>query len=432
MTTEQQKIIIDPFSQADEGISRKFGGTGLGLAICSDIIKLMNSEIELVSNLNEGSEFSFTLDLKVDKFENKDKLLEKNLKFLLYCSEGNNEKLRANIQSHINKIGYVSDYNSEDNKIGDVLFCCGMDNLDLVINEFKKENSDSLIIYIGNSKNIIDRQIKECINHYIDLPIYGSKIYNIIMDNSNLHKEVLKKSSNMYKFDGKILVVEDNPNNQKLIEILLEKFGLEVVIVANGEEAIKSYKQDKFDLILMDINMPIMDGISATKEIREIENEHYKIPIVALTANSIAGDKEKYLDQGMDDYLSKPIEFDKLVNILKKYLLADESHKTKLQKITSSNISKKLLIPKEISEMLITNFKNKILKDMEELNLLITNQDSIGLKEKAYDIKNSCLNMNLIMATDILEKIEESSLSNEELISEFNNLNKIILFTCDL
>ena len=69
---------------------------------------------------------------------------------------------------------------------------------------------------------------------------------------------------------------------------------------------------------------------------------------------------------------------------------------------------------------------------LKELNLLITNQDSIGLKEKAYDIKNSCLNMNLIMATDILEKIEESSLSNEELISEFNNLNKIILFTCDL
>ncbi|MDD2895271.1 MAG: response regulator [Aliarcobacter sp.] len=432
MTPEQQKIIFDPFSQADEGISRKFGGTGLGLAICSDIIKLMNSEIELVSNLNEGSEFSFTLDLKIDKFENKDKLLEKSLKFLLYCSEGNNEKLRANIQSHINKIGFVSDYNSQDNKIGDVLFCCGIDNLNLVIKEFKKENSNSLIIYIGNSKNIVDIQIKDYINHYIDLPIYGSKIYNIIMDNSNLHKEVLKKSSNREKFDGKILVAEDNPNNQKLIDILLGKLGLQVVLVANGEEAIEKYKQEKFDLILMDINMPIMDGVNATKEIRKIENDYYKIPIVALTANSIAGDKEKYLNQGMDDYLSKPIEFDKLVNLLKKYLLANEFYEIQLQKITSSNISKKLLIPKEISEMLITDFKNKILKDMEELNLLIINQDSIALKQKAYDIKNSCLNMDLVMATEILEKIEESSLNNEELINEFNNLNKIILFTCDL
>ncbi|MDD2886934.1 MAG: response regulator [Aliarcobacter sp.] len=432
MTPEQQKIIFNPFSQADEGISRKFGGTGLGLAICSDIIKLMNSKIELVSNLNEGSEFSFTLDLKVDKFENTDKLLEKSLKFLLYCSEGNNEKLRANIQSHINKIGFVSDYNSQDNRIGDILFCCGMDNLNSVIKEFKKENSDSLIIYIGNSKNIVDLQIKDYINHYIDLPIYGSKIYNIIMDNSNLHKEVLKKSTNVEKFDGKILVAEDNPNNQKLIDILLEKLGLQVAIVANGEEAVEKYKQDKFDLILMDINMPIMDGLNATKEIRKIENEYYKIPIVALTANSIAGDKEKYLNQGMDDYLSKPIEFDKLVNILKKYLLSNEFHKIELQKITSNNISEKLLIPKEISEVLIKNFKNKILKDMEELNLLIINQDSVGLKQKAYDIKNSCLNMDLTMAIEILEKIEESSLNTEELISEFNNLNKIILFSCDL
>ena len=432
MTPEQQKVIFNPFSQADEGISRKFGGTGLGLAICSDIIKLMNSKIELVSNINEGSEFSFTLDLKIDKFENKDKLLEKSLKFLLYCSEGNNEKLRANIQSHINKIGFVSDYNSQDNRRGDVLFCCGMDNLNPIIKEFKKENSDSLIIYIGNSKNIVDTQIKDYINHYIDLPIYGSKIYNIIMDNSNLHKEVLKKSTNVEQFDGKILVAEDNPNNQKLIQILLEKLGLQVVIVANGEESIDKYKQEKFDLILMDINMPIMDGLNATKEIRNIENEYYKIPIVALTANSIAGDKEKYLNQGMDDYLSKPIEFDKLVNILKKYLLSNESQKIELQKITSSNISEKLLIPKEISEMLIKNFKNKILKDMEELNLLIINQDDAALKQKAYDIKNSCLNMDLTMAIEILERIEKSSLNKEELISEFNNLNKIILFSCDL
>ncbi len=432
MTPEQQKVIFNPFSQADEGISRKFGGTGLGLAICSDIIKLMNSKIELVSNINEGSEFSFTLDLKIDKFENKDKLLEKSLKFLLYCSEGNNEKLRANIQSHINKIGFVSDYNSQDNRTGDVLFCCGMDNLNPIIKEFKKENSDSLIIYIGNSKNIVDTQIKDYINHYIDLPIYGSKIYNIIMDNSNLHKEVLKKSTNVEQFNGKILVAEDNPNNQKLIQILLEKLGLQVVIVANGEESIDKYKQEKFDLILMDINMPIMDGLNATKEIRNIENEYYKIPIVALTANSIAGDKEKYLNQGMDDYLSKPIEFDKLVNILKKYLLSNESQKIELQKITSSNISEKLLIPKEISEMLIKNFKNKILKDMEELNLLIINQDDEALKQKAYDIKNSCLNMDLTMAIEILERIEKSSLNKEELISEFNNLNKIILFSCDL
>ena len=100
ITQEQQQLIFKPFSQADDGISRKYGGTGLGLTISSDIVKLMNSRIEVVSNVNEGSEFSFVLDLKIDKLNNENKSLNKNLKILLHCSDGNNDKLRENIKSH--------------------------------------------------------------------------------------------------------------------------------------------------------------------------------------------------------------------------------------------------------------------------------------------------------------------------------------------
>ena len=317
MTSEQQKVIFNPFSQADDGISRKYGGTGLGLSICSDIIKLMNSEIELKSIPNEGSEFSFVLDFKVDKFKNEQKTLDTNLKILLHCSDGNNDKLRQNIQNHIGKIGIISDY-SDGNKKGDILFCCGMNNLDNVIEEFKNENNKSLIIYVGDSSNITNNKIKEEINHYLELPIYGSKIYNILVEHTDINKHVIKKSKNVQKFVGKVLVAEDNPNNQKLIEILLSKIGVQTIIVPNGEEAVESYKKEKYDIILMDINMPIMDGITATKIIKDLEDTNYKIPIVALTANSIAGDKEKYLSQGMDDYLSKPIEFDKMVSIFGK------------------------------------------------------------------------------------------------------------------
>ena len=327
ITQEQQQLIFKPFSQADDGISRKYGGTGLGLTISSDIVKLMNSRIEVVSNVNEGSEFSFVLDLKIDKLNNENKSLNKNLKILLHCSDGNNDKLRENIKNHINKIGQISDYN-EQNKLGDILFCCGMNNLETVIKEFKNKNNKSLIIYVGENKNILDEKTKDLIDHYLELPIYGSKIYNILTEHPNIHSEVIKKSSNIKKFEGRVLVAEDNPNNQKLIELLLQKIGIKAVIVSDGQEAVESYKKDKYDLILMDINMPVMDGITATKLIKELECDNYHIPIIALTANSIAGDKEKYLEQGMNDYLSKPIEFDKLIAVLEKYLLNEKEEIT--------------------------------------------------------------------------------------------------------
>ena len=323
MTSEQQKVIFNPFSQADDGISRKYGGTGLGLAICSDIAKLMNSEIELNSIPNEGSEFSFTIDFKIDKLKNEQKIVDENLKILLYCSDGNNDNLRQNIQNHVSKIGIISDY-SDENKKGDILFCCGINNLDLVIEEFKTQNTKSQIIYVGDSSNITNNKIKEEINHYLELPIYGLKIYNILVQNTDIHKNIVKKSMEEQKFDGKILVAEDNPNNQKLLEILLTKMGIQTVIVSNGEEAVECYKKDKYDMILMDINMPIMDGITATKLIKDLEKDNYKIPIIALTANSIAGDEEKYLAQGMNNYLSKPINVTKLKELISIYLFSDE------------------------------------------------------------------------------------------------------------
>jgi PAS domain S-box-containing protein len=434
MSQEQQKIVFNPFSQADDGISRKYGGTGLGLSICSDIIKLMHSRIELVSELNEGSEFSFNLDCEIDKFENDKKTLDNNFKFLLYCSEGNNDRLRANIENHINKLGQVFDYN-ENHKNADILFCCGNKNLESVLKEFKQNNEKSFVIFVGDENSVNDVASKKHINHYLGLPIYGSKLFNIISENLKLNSIVIKKASvESVKFNGKVLVAEDNLNNQKLIQILLNKLGLNPIIVSNGQEALDIYKKEKFDLIFMDINMPIMDGISATKYIREFEKElDYITPIIALTANSIAGDKEKYLAQGMTDYLAKPIEFNILVNILEKYFKNDSLKEMSLNKVDINSISKKLQLPYEISEKLYLKFKEVILSDLEQLDYFIKNGNTDNINQKLYYIKNSCLNIDLQDAVEILEKMQNQLLDNHNnLMEEFNKLNKIISHACDL
>jgi CheY-like chemotaxis protein len=124
------------------------------------------------------------------------------------------------------------------------------------------------------------------------------------------------------KFNGKkVLIVEDYFINQEVIQDILEMLECEVEIAENGQEAVKMYQKNKYDLILMDIQMPILDGYSATKEIRDFEKlEGLYTPIVALTANALVGDKEKCLGAGMDDYISKPIEFSKIEEILDKHI----------------------------------------------------------------------------------------------------------------
>ena len=140
---------------------------------------------------------------------------------------------------------------------------------------------------------------------------------DVINQNPIIKTEEIQDS----RYSGKILVAEDNTNNQLLIALVLEEFGLDVVIVDNGKMALDEIKKEKFDLIFLDINMPVMDGVEALKHIKIHEQKlSIKTPIIALTANSIKGDKEKYLKYGMDDYLSKPIRNVELSKILKQYL----------------------------------------------------------------------------------------------------------------
>ena len=416
ITKEQQNIIFNPFSQADNGISRKYGGTGLGLSICADIVRLMNSNIILDSKENEGSEFSFVLEFEVVKSRLSKSIFSNDIRFLFYTSNKECE-IRDNIQAHIKKLGQVEEYN-EINKNSDILFCSGIENLDIVLPKFKKDNPNSLIIYIGIEKNL-NMQVKEYIDSYISLPLYGSKLFNTVSEKLNLNNKLIKESENEFQdFKGKILIAEDNSNNQKLMEILLSKLGIDFTIVHNGLEAVEKYINDKYDLILMDINMPVMDGITATKEIRNLENIYYKIPIIALTANSIAGDKEKYLAEGMDEYLSKPLEFNKLKSMLNKYLMHNsiieksenlynlEKEKKRFINYKKEDAISQLGLNESIIDLLLNNFFLTLDNDLENLEKAIESKDQDKTAQAAHYLKGSCLNLAMNNAAEVLQDIE--------------------------
>src|SRR5574344_1388457 len=424
MTSEQLKLIFKPFSQADSGISRKFGGTGLGLSICSDIIKKMGSKIEVNSIYKKGSEFSFKLEFETIPKEDSSKI-KSNIDFAIYSANPNIIKIKNITKNYLEKIGNVFDFSEDIDKKASLLFCFGGDELASFLQIFTTKNPNGKIVYVGDKTRLSPFTLL-MIDYIIELPIYGSKIYNIVAQNFNLHCSVIDTSKNDKEFKADVLVAEDNPNNQKLIEILLKKVGINPVIVSNGKDAVEEYKKREFDLILMDVNMPILDGISAMKQIKILEQRvnTKKTPIVALTANSIAGDKERYLQQGMDGYLSKPIEFEKLLSILGEFLKKQSSkneiknnfdviENKQISKYNKQDAMKQLSLDESTVDMLLDNLFLTLDSDIKNLQEAIDDKNSEQIVKFSHYIKGACSSLAMNEASLILEDIEKKALKGE-------------------
>ena len=248
-------------------------------------------------------------------------------------------------------------------------------------------------------------------------------------------KKKKKSTSATSSFNANILVAEDNPANQELIKYILESLGVTFTIASNGKEAVDLFiEKNNFDLILMDINMPLLDGISAFKQITayEKENNLKHTPVSALTANAIKGDKEKFLELGMDYYLSKPIDINNLKEFFSIFLenkeedtenTKEEIKQDNIEKVSAASVAKNLGLPEAIGEKLLNKFKADIIKDLDELQAFIEEENHKEIKQKAHYIKNSCLNIGLSLAVNILQELESNSSSQKKTL--LNNFNKL-------
>jgi len=426
ISKEQKELVFKPFQQADEKISKKFGGTGLGLTISNDIVKLMNSKIYINSNIGKGSEFLLTLDLEVLQYTNEEKKNDKIITFVL-CNGKNGEYLDVSLALYLKEHGNVSNINDQTDTYADMLFCFNSKDFD-DINRFKAVNNKLFVVYAGDENNLNFKDILK-IDYFLDLPIYRSKISNLILDAFNLNKTIPAKTNEIKKLNVKILLAEDNLNNQKLMCVLLNKIGAVCTIAEDGYEAITLYKDNKFDLVLMDINMPHLDGLAATKRIIEAQKNEslYKAPIIALTANSVSGDKERYLAHGMDDYMSKPVKFDELYKTIEKYTQNDIANLEEHSNEEHQNIEKQIAEnPNEVStheykkidavkqlgldeatiDMLIDDFFLTLDNDIEKIQKAIDSKNANDIQASAHYLKSSCLNLAMNNEANILQDIE--------------------------
>ena len=346
---EKQAKIFENFSQVDSSTTRKYGGTGLGLSICKQLAELMGGKIWVESEINKGSTFHFTLPFvvieKPEGSEEKVELMEiKNLRVLIVDDNYTNRLILREIIYHwgalpkeaedgfsaLKELQFAIDRKKPYQLILSDKNMPEMDGFELIkrireIPEYKKVP----VIILSSSREEVDlKKIKELnISGFILKPIRRSSLYNAIL------KAILKETSNrvVQKYDigpaikdklFNILLAEDNLINQKLTIRLLEKQGWKISVANNGKEVLNLFNKNKFDFILMDVQMPEMDGIEATREIRKKEKETGKhIPIIALTANAFKEDKKKCLEAGMDEYATKPIKINELFSIIEKIFI---------------------------------------------------------------------------------------------------------------
>ena len=342
------KNIFDPFHQADASTSRQYGGTGLGLSICKQLSELMGGEIWVESELGRGSQFHFTMWFnKAEDSEAKQIVpaLLQNKRAVICDDDKNNltmlQRILADAGMTVTAFGSGKDVLTELNKdIESSIFDIGLLDVRMPVmsgyelaRQIRSSTFSNMPLVALSSDNIGSAKRSEGagFNGFLPKPIDRKKLLNMISQllgvqqdaKYKLPDEILTQYSLIenQKNAISILLAEDNPVNQKLVIKLLTKAGYNVEVVNNGREAVDKYvaEPNKYDIIFMDIQMPVLNGIEATTLLRE--QGFKQLPIIAMTANAMKGDREKFLALGMDDYIAKPIKRELIFKVLNEYAL---------------------------------------------------------------------------------------------------------------
>ena len=335
MTDEQLSKLFQPFSQVNQNINRHHSGTGLGLVISKKLVEQMGGEISVESKSNEGTSFSYTLiSEKLSQQEISISLPEQSV--LVFDPHPIALLAMKQLLSTWNMKIY--DFQTIDKLLADIelitkasktkpIIMLGLtDNNQYIANTLSKINSfpnKALIILGDNDKQFDERFILEHgVSQFIEKPLTRKQILKtfkkvgIIDSNSPTAKASQQKSNQFSQL--RILAVDDNPANLKLITIILEEMSIDVIQAYDGLSAIEICKEQRFDMIFMDIRMPGLDGIEASQRIK-VETINQRTPIIALTAHAMTGEKEQLLANGLEDYMTKPVNTFQLEQLISKW-----------------------------------------------------------------------------------------------------------------
>jgi len=353
LTEEQKGKLFEAFIQADTSTTRKYGGTGLGLTISRRLVGMMGGEIWVESEPGKGSEFFFTatfgLSRKAARKEMEPSLDLRGMRVLVV---EDNASSREILQTQLESMTFeVSAAASAEEGIAELEKEAKGRPYRLVVMDWKMPGMDGIkacevikrhagivikpkviIVTAYGREEVMRRSEKVGVDGFLLKPVSQSILFDAIMlafdkEVPDRARAVPRRSGmeeDLVKIRGaRVLLAEDNEINQQVAQEMLEKAGLVVDIANNGDEAVKRVKGEVYDAVLMDIQMPGMDGLEATREIRR-DSRFKALPILAMTAHAMAGDREKTLEAGMNDHVTKPIDPDELFSALVRWIKPGE------------------------------------------------------------------------------------------------------------
>lgn len=377
MNKSQQEKLFKSFSQADSSTTRKYGGTGLGLTISKKLVELMDGDIWLDSEEGKGSDFHFTANLRISakndtNFIGKQKSFLASKRILIVDDNAIALDILKSIMESFHCKVVVASTGKEAITIANqstvafdfIMADWKMPELDgietcKIIKEQNDYSSKSFILVTSNAHDdAVLEELKNSIASVIVKPVTASSVFDEMMrlhsDEAINSNRGMKRNdeliSNQQKILGaKILLVEDNELNQELALELLSQAGVIAELAENGEQALEKVAHTTYDGILMDLQMPVMDGFTATKIIRKT---HSDLPIIAMTANAMAGDKEKVLAAGMNDHISKPIDVNAMFATIAHWINPSGSSESEI------SVNQPVLSTENIQELAIPTFDN--------------------------------------------------------------------------
>ena len=341
------KKVFNAFDQEDASTTRKYGGTGLGLTISNKLLGLMDSKLEVKSELGLGSVFSFAIRFKSEKGENYIEEITKEINRVLVVDDNKNNRIIlkemlaiGNIKSELVSNGIEALRSLEGSNRFDLAivdynmpYMNGIDLIGHIRNKLNYTREDLPIILLHSSADD-DKIYQACkdlnVQFNITKPIKIDQLFKMLknMKVSVKEKVPTEASEGIIKSETvfTILVAEDNPVNKFLAKTIIRKAlpNANILEVENGSEAVEMYKNVAIDLIFMDIQMPIMSGFEATEKIRSLENKDNHVPIIALTARTLKGEQERCAEFGMDAYITKPVIYSTIRDIIQTYLIAPQ------------------------------------------------------------------------------------------------------------